>query len=337
MYNFDSVNLTNPGSDTLSLTMQIGDEYFNSNPVTDSSWDKKAARFLNNGIPRNPTALESVEIDSNQPIEHTYSVYPWKDNTHNQIQPYQLVFITKYLDPEYQMVNMAPIYWLNIQMQDQYNKFYRNFGQVDPNKDFFKQSLEKFGETGLDIYRMHPFINVLKNDELKKFVDLAYTDNFLYLTKQGILSKWNFSGAVISKQQSTAPNDYLDFPQSVESVNVVGVVIGQEARVYNIWGPVQAGHKLFLVLTRKKLSNNKYGAFQWISWFSKGKYPNFFYEDDSGRKQRAFVQYVGLCTRNIEGEPTERQIQGALGGYNVMEDAYETTGTLPCITVQIGI
>lgn len=335
MYNFGNVGLNDPSS-VLSLSMEVGDEYFSGNPSSDLNWDKKAAKFLNYGVPKNPLDIRSTEFDSNQPIEHTYSVYPWKDNTHNQIQPYQLVFVSKYLDPEYQLVNMAPIYRLNIAMNEQYNKCYRNFGFNKTENKQFIDALNEYGETALTNYKSYPY-NDIESEPLSTFYNQAVSENYMFLTKQGILSKWNFIGAVISKQQSTAPNDNLDFPQHTESINVVGVVIGQEARVYNIWGNVKPGDKLFLVLTKKKTADGTFGAFQWKPYFCKRDYPNFDYEDDAGMKQRAYVQYVGLCTRNMEGEPSEIQKERAIGSYNILSEAYESYGSLPCITVQIGI
>jgi len=331
MYNFSGIGINDPGSDSISLGMRIGDEYFGGNPASDKNWAAAASRFMNNGIPRDPLSLNSVEYDSNQPISHTFTIYPWKDNTHNQIQTYQLVFVSKFMDSEYNLHNMAPIYRLNMEMREHYSKFNIKFGNVGANVDQFKTDLEKFGETGLDIYRSYPF----NNDDLEKlstFYRNSESENYTYLTKQGILSKWNFSGSVLSKQQSGAPNDNMDFPQTTESLNVVGVVVGGECRVYNIWGAVTAGDKLYLIL-----SKHRNGQFYWFSWFSNKSYPNFTYKDASNRTQRAFVQYVGLCTRNMEGAPSERQIATALGETNSMEDAYETYGTLPCITVQIGI
>ena len=197
--------------------------------------------------------------------------------------------------------------------------------------------MKLYGETGLDIYKRHPFVDD-SIEKMKKFDEMASMERFVYLTKRGIMSKWNFSGAVASKQQSMAPNDDMDMLRRVESVNVVGVNIAGESRIHNLWGDVKPGHQLYLVLSRKRLNDGKYGQFQWFSWFGKrGDRPNFTYVDERKQKQDAFVVYIGLCTRASDGAPTKKQIAGALGHYNNLEEAYETYGTLPCIMVQIEI
>lgn len=321
--------------------MTVNDEYFDGgNPLTNPGWEDAFGAFANYGIPRDPMRLEDVEFDSNQPITHTYTVFPWKDNTHKQIQEYMLTFVTRYMDPEYHMVNMSTIYRFNIEMTEQWIHF-TNPRSTILRKTEFEQGLQRYGEQGLEMYRTHPFVDSTV-EEMKSFYDVAHEEQFVYLTKQGILSKWNFCGAVASKQQSSAPNDDMDFPDTTESVNVIGVNIAGESRIHNLWGDVKPGDKLFLVLTRKKLRNGNYGPFQWISWYGKGgDRPSFFYTDERDQEQKAYVLYIGLCTRvtNDSGgsPPSEKQIASALGHYNVIQDAYESYASLPCIVVQIGI
>ena len=115
MNEYGGIVLHDPSRE-LTPNMTVNDEFFSGNPLTDAGWADSFGQFANYGIPRKPTAMEAVEFDSNQPISQTYTVYPWKDNTHNQIQEYMLVFVSRYMDVDYQMVNMSPVYRLNIEL-----------------------------------------------------------------------------------------------------------------------------------------------------------------------------------------------------------------------------
>lgn len=326
MFNdFAGTVIYNPGSE-ISRDMTVP----NVSPYTEYFKGFEGWGNLNNGQLSNPTTMESVEMDSNVPISHTYSVIPWVDNTHRQLQPYMLVFATHYVNSKYQqLVNMAPIYKLNIEMQQHYYKYKNN---LNPPEEMttFQTYLKEYGEQGLEI-NLKP-----ETPKITQFQQMAKSGDFMYLTKYGIMNKWNFLGVVSSKQESCAPNDELDYPEMIDSISSVGVVVGQTARVSNIWGQVKVGEKLFLVLTRKKDAKGNPAAFFLMPWKSWGDYPRFEYKDESGRMVRAGYYYIGQCTKNRENIPNQTFIDCALGSGTILtQDAYENYGALPCIEVQL--
>ena len=122
------------------------------------------------------------------------------------------------------------------------------------------------------------------------------------------------------------------------------ISLGERARVGNIWGTrqhVKPGAKLFLILKRVEQADGSYGHFQWIPYASCTRdYPPkhlMTYRDESGRTCRSFVQYVGVCSENMEREPARGQIEMAMGMMGGAQQAYDAFGALPSITVQIGI
>lgn len=278
---------------------------------------------------------ESPDFPTNTTISYSYAIYPWADKTHEYIQPGMLTFVSKHLNQKYKLYNMAPIWKINIESR---MHFHRANDQYIPQNNAelteFKKMLKTHGEDAL-------FLRNTDSQDLKAFRNLAVKAEYRYLTKFGILSHWNFCGAVLSKGESTGPATFLDMHQDTDQMFVVGCALGERARVANIWGRVQAGSKLFLILRRVRTLKQENGEFQFVAYASRERdYPPSHlttYMDDSGRRCRAFVLCIGTCTESFEREPSSSQIELNAGHFGTVQQAYESYGTAPHIIVQLGI
>lgn len=320
--------LPQPGYDSINGNIAMPSTGLPLN-AADSGWVQSAAAYTNYGLPADYS--EVPQFQANVSITYSYSVYPWHDKTHQYIQQGMLVFVSKHVNQKFKLYNMAPVWKLNIEARTHYytaNNEFENVGDAEMAQ--FKELLKKHGEAGIH------------HD--KKFLALARKPEYRYLTKYGILSHWNFVGSVLSKGESQAPNAYLDMHSDTDIVYVVGCVLGERARVGNIWGSrntVKPGTKLFLILRRVPQADGTFGQFQWEPYASCTRdippRSATHYRDESGRSCRGFVLYVGVCTENMERDPANGQIDMAMGLFGGVQQAYEAFGTLPSIQVQLGI
>jgi hypothetical protein len=324
-YDWDPMsNPTGPVSDAGVVSLD-------NNPMNSARWVQQAARFTNFGLA--PQESTVPEFQSNQSIVYTRTIYPWiNDNTHLQMQEGMLVFVASYNDPKCKIYCSAPIYKLNILMEDQFNE------QTIPGSEspFYTNTLRNEGEQRIRAKRE------LQNYGINKDADYSFEeyakDENCYMTKLGIQGRWMFDGAVVTKSESTGPFVEADHHESTDMVTSMGVIVCQQARVHNIWGKVRPGHRLYLILTRKRLASGGYGTFWYKPWFSnKNEYPSEFYLDDAGNMCTPTVYYIGLCTEVKERDPTEDMMHAAIGLYRSTQDAYRAYGSLPCIQIQIRV
>jgi len=313
--------------------------------ATAPGWIQSAASYTNYGQPADYSVVP--QFLANVSITYSYSIYPWQDRTHEYIQQGMLAFVTRHINQKFKLYCMAPIWKINIEAKTHYvmaNNQYENVGNAELAE--FQGLLAQHGESVLGDYHSALRRGTLDDNlrTIKRFYDLAQKPEYRYLTKFGILSHWNFVGSVLSKGESTGPATYLDMHSDTDIVYVVGCVLGERARVGNIWGGrsvVHPGTRLFLILKRVELANGKYGEFQWVPYASRTReYPPRHmtnYRDESGRTCSAFVLYVGVCTESMEKDPSSGQIEMATGLIGGVQQAYEAHGSLPSIQVQIGI
>lgn len=334
-----SAPVPTPGYDQVSQSLALLPDNLGA-PLdpTGGDWVARAASYTNYGEPADYEEVGNYQ--ANASITHAYSIHPWMDKTHEYIQQGMLVFLSRYTNHKFKLYNMAPVWKLNIEQRLHYFKSENPYeAGGDPEMEEFKGYLERFGEHGLECYHQNPE----GNSELKRFHMMALKPEYRYLTKFGILQNWNFIGSCQSKGESQAPNAYLDMHSDTDICYVVGCIVGERARVGNIWGTrqhVKPGAKLFLILTRVR-TREGYGHFQWVPYATCTRdYPPkhlLSYQDKSGKMCRAFVLYVGVCSENLEKEPAHGQIEMAMGILGGVEQAYEAFGSLPSITIQIGI
>lgn len=284
---------------------------------------------------------EKPQYTTNTSIVYSYTIYPWKDRTHEYIQPGMCVFISKHINSKHRVYNMAPIFKLNIEQRLHHHKATNPHQNTDPEIQTLRNLVEAHGE---DILDNHKNLNVTRDPTVGQMVRLASQEKCRYLTKFGILLGWNFIGSCLSKGESTGPAVFLDRHQHTDMVYVVGCVLGERARVGNIWGSrstVHPGTKLFLILRRVLKADESYGEYQWVPYATDSRdYPPkalTVYRDTSGKLCRAFVLYVGVCTENFSKDPAIGQIERAIGLSGSVQQAYEAHGSLPEIEIRIGI
>ena len=293
------------------------------------------ARFGNRGIaPSGDVGPISPEHASDAPIVYSYTILPWFDNTHLMINEGMLVFLTRYCDRG--IYNMAPLFRLNMELRKLYQQYEINGGNNEYNG-----YLRDHGEFGLEAYCRSGKANETKKEELRKFRSATLTDDFWFLTRWGILQRWNFGGVCQTKGESTGAGVYMDDHDKSDMVCSVSVNIGARAKVSNVWGNVQEGDKLYLILTRVKRANGKYGEFQWKPVYcKKSSFPSirkYRYMDEGGRICEPFVQYVGLADMIREKNPSEYALGRATGNFESLQSAYDFYGGLPKIQVELGI
>jgi len=341
MFDFGSVVSSGYNYNTNLSTMNMPisspmQSFVDGNPATVTNWESKIAKFTNNGL--HPTSTASPEYTGDNSIVYTYTIYPWEDGTHRQIQEYMLVFIGNNLDREYKLYNMAPIYKLNILMREKFEEYKNPRSRSDKAAEL-RGLLEIRGERGVKLAQYQTGNNEEIAPNSKQLRDLVDSSEFAYVTRHGILKNWNFCGAVVSKGEATGAFSYIDHLDDSQMTSVVGVVVGQRARVSNIWGKVAPGDRLYLILHRKDTDS----PFQWVPYKTRGAYPkddgevSLSYKDESGVECRCFIQYIGMCTENKERDCTNYQKDCVLGRYGNAQKAYESYGNLGCIQVQIGV
>ena len=293
---------------------------FDPNPTQSNSSILNGAPGFSNQPPSGNTGAIAPEYASDAPIVYDYTICPWMDNTHNMIQPNMLVFLCRHYDSG--MYNMLPLYRLNAHLREWWNN-------KDDGSDFIRELQQR------------PEFRVFEDKDTK--TDCLKEEN-LHFTKYGILSRWNFGGVCQTKGESTGAGTFMDDHEYGELISSVSVNIGARARVMNVWGEVEQGDKLFLILTRERTSDGKFGAFQWIPAFShKGSAPRiskYRYQDLNLNWCDPFVQYVGIADMIREKRnpsPIACAIAAGISSGASPEQSYQYSGNLPCFQVQLGI
>lgn len=290
------------------------------------------ARFGNRGIaPNGDVGPISPEFASDAPIVYSYTILPWIDNTHLMINEGMLIFMTRYCDRK--IYNAAPIFRLNMELRNLYQ-------QYDLNRSTdYDGFLSAHGEFGLEAYSRNPSLRA--NDELKKFRSESLKDDFWFLTRWGILQRWNFGGVCQTKGESTGAGAYMDNHEASDMMCSMSLNVGARARVANVWGRLEEGDKLYLILTRVRQSNGKYGEFQWIPVHcKKSSFPSlrkYRYRDEGNRICEPFIQYVGIVDVIREKNPSEYAKDRAIGRFGSLQIAYDCYGGLPFVQVELGI
>jgi len=331
-----------PGSDSVRGLSYISGIGLDASGM-ESNWKSQVENMF--GVSREAPAVSiTPEREANKSIVYGHTIVPWLDGTHRFIQPGMLVFNSRYVDPRYKLTNTAPIFKVNMELRKCSNNFYfpNPDKPVTQDANRFRQLLQKHGEIGMEWYfnyeqgRFNTFKTSPDFDECRDLYQLALKPEFSGLTKWGILKRWNFTGVVLSKGESTGAGVYLDHHDASDTTYVAGIVHGEAARTLDVWGGLKAGHHCFLILTRV----GKH--FEWKPYASSSReYPPkhlIYYKDDCEIPCRAHVLYVGLCTEKREHEPSRAQVEGALGYIDFdVEKAYKLNGSLPQVVVQLGI
>ena len=289
----------------------------------------------------------------NAPIVYSYTIFPWKDKTHEWIQENMYVFIQRHIEKKYRVVNMAPVWRLNVEFRQAWGAFsndYENAGNQE--RDEFQRYMAEFGEEIL--LSLH---NAIKKDgkmpdnvkqDLKRYYELAQKKDYMYLTKFGILHNWFPIGTVLSKMESTGAGSWQDMHTNTDILYNVGVVVGQVARINNYWGgksTVKQGTRLYWILHRVMSYDREGrpvpGQYELLPWASaKETQPPqrlLQHTDESGRIVRRHAIYVGQVWENRQKEPSQAAIDESCGLIGNAESAYRANGAMPWIRVLLGI
>lgn len=286
-------------------------------------------------IPPPESTTETPEFEDNPSIVTKFTIYPWSDGTHEKIQPGMLLFISRFTHQKFKRVNnMAPLWKLNIDAREQ---FFKARNRLDP----FKTMLEGAGGGDMALEDYHQAQKegrlTAEHRALKGYYDAAQKGENRYLSRHGILSHWNFVGSCLSKGESTGAFSYMDMHDATDTMWIVGVTMGRRADISNIWGRLHEGDHLFLILRRVKDKEH----FQFIPWIGRERtYPPLSlrtYMDASGRSCPAYILYVGLVVASRHAPPSQSQMDVACGLIGSVQQAYEAYGTLPSITVELGV
>lgn len=292
------------------------------------------------GVPTPPPESSGTTyFPANTPIMYSYTMMPWLDGTERHIKEYMLVFNHAGVDHRRGITNVVPIFKLNALLRLGGDRFKAAKQNGNGKATEFQGYMDAMGESILDSY--HHALNYdvrvaesMRNayPNLASYYAMAKQDEFVYLTKFGITLNWRFSGAVVSKGESTGPDSYSDVETSTEAIFTVGVALAKRACVHNLWeGKMDAGTRLFLILNR-----NEKGIYQYVPYSTKTReYPS--YNMRFNGSEDAHIICVGFVR-----EPPATKIDSdssaiAAGLTTDQKAAYMRTAMLPTMWIEINV
>jgi hypothetical protein len=291
--------------------------------------------YQNMGVPTPPPENSGTTyFQANTPIMYSYIMNPWSDGTERHVKEYMIVFNHVNVDQRRGMTTVVPIFKLNELLRLGANKFKVS---NSPAKQEFQGYMNTMGRDILDNYHyaLRHDVKVSKLMEaqytdLAKYYRMAKEDEFVYLTRFGITLNWRFSGAVVSKGESTSLDNYSDVESSTEAIFTVGVSLAKRACVHNFWeGKVDAGTRLFLILKFNKST----GAYQYVPYATKiREYPPYDEKDPSPH-----IISVGFVREPPAAKTDSDSSVIACGLAGDHKSAYMRTGMLPTMWIEINV
>lgn len=181
---------------------------------------------------------------------------------------------------------------------------------------------------------------------LRELCELAMEGNFRYaVCPQLILGQYSFSGAIQNVSRGTSMEG-INNPNRRDDVLITNVVVAKKAEVHNVFQPpheVDSGSKLFFILTRKRLADNRVGSFVCIPTACKhNDQPTFAhrqYRDNSGCLCTGLVRAIGYVQLPGNRYPNAARQQAASGVRPPPNFEYpkQATAILPKIQIQIDV
>lgn len=311
--------------------------------------------FLRSGQP--PSMHGHVTFMSNDFIQYQYTISPWDNGHHLQIEQGMLCFLAKEMDTKNSMYFMAALPMLNYLCKQNYAEYQAMVAEGYQEALEFQTLLETYGERSLEQHhwaratgRIEQWkknldgYNTISKD-LDKLLRLAQKSPYRYLTRFGILQYWNFGGCVQNHNRAASLQE-LDRTDYTEKIVTINLVLGKKARTSNIWGELKntkLGSKQFLILRRKRLSDGSFGAFE-IRPYScvKRSYPpasECSYVDDSGQMVKGYTWSIGTVIEQSDREPMPSAVElasgiGLQGNPKLAHDAH---ARLPFMYLALGI
>jgi hypothetical protein len=303
-----------------------------------------------------PNVVVNATEVSNDTISYSYVVLPWEDSSETRIVKKMLVFINRHQDKVVNAVHMASLAKMNVMMREMYDMFQRNASTEfsDPNSLQFQQLLQTYGERGLNrfqsaLMKYNHNLSLVERDLGEDFADLkimyrlANESISCYMTKVGILNRWNYVGGVISMSHVASRRD-IDFYQMTEHTLNVGVAFGKEITLSAIWRRLENGDRLFLILKPVTSHNNSKRPFQFVPYACKdGGYPpirELQYRDYNGQWTMAYVLNIGKVNgaRPLQGQDNDEHARTQASGLNAtLEQAFAAKEVLEDFTAELGV
>lgn len=334
MFSAQNIRLNVPGS-----TVVLGLEPM---PAMSHGVANQAMRYPS---PGDSSVNGTTYFRANTPVMYSYIMMPWTDGTERRVKEYMLVFGSNHVDSRRGLTTVVPIFKLNAILREKGQAFRNDLARGSAKHAQFNGYMGAMGEAILDSYthalRNYPIVATemeRQNPDLKKYHSMAQEDQFVYLTRFGITSKWRFLGAVVSKGESTSADAYSDVESTTEAIFTVGVSVAKRACVHNLWeGNPQAGTRLFFILSRDEAS----GVYQYVPYATRlEEYPPLHLRnnvDAAGKFTHAYIECVGFVRESPGGKTDKDSSIVACGLAKDQEAAYMRTPMLPTMWIEIGV
>ncbi len=166
-------------------------------------------------------------------------------------------------------------------------------------------------------------------------------NGYIYLTKAGIMTVWNFLGALQNTEDDVGEhyNPQRIFAQA-------NVVIQKRARIYNRWNnELKQGQRLYMILKRRIKNDGSYAEFQLIPWTNingdiKGEphREDLVYYDLNGQMQFGKSFFVGTVYESLLETRLSIKREQSLGINGIsLENAHEAKGGLDHIIITLTV
>lgn len=297
------------------------------------------------GGDRNPgMEYGSVRRRQNTYIVYSYPLMPYGDGSEERMMEGMIVFNARYIDSVHGLHAIVTLSKLNNIMRDANETYQQYLREQDPEALAFQRYLKTIGEPALEEYHRTRQSDIAG---IVDFYNMATKDIYCYQTKFGILQRWNYLGVVLSKQEASSLMS-IDMTASSEHVHVIGVVVGERARTFNIWGTSKetiVGSKTWLILRRARLRKDEAGGrgqFQIVPYASRVRdsIPHAVIHYHGGKDEaliRGHAWMIGTVSEGTNVNAIGAARQNALGIFTSEQGAYEATVSLPYFYLQLGI
>lgn len=296
----------------------------------------------------------TTNFQSNQGVHKSYTAMPWNDNTEQMIQEGMCIFASRHNDRG-GLTNMVPIFKLNMLLKERHATFQQRVRNGISEETKFQDFVNAHGDGVLFAYHRLWKTNrkaALGMETNYPGIGEAYksskNEKCAYASAFGIMQRWNFLGIVISKQDSTGEDNYIDVSANKQTMSSIGMSVGLRAKAFNIWpdsaGTMRVNSKLFFILRRKDGKFQEAFQFETCSCFNRD-YPqsgDVCYVTKPGADAPSYdfgiVIPVGTVTETTSYRAdSERQIVATGEAAVNMYDAQNATAALPEIIIQLRI
>lgn len=306
----------------------------------------------------------TTTFPANNSINYSYVLEPWSDNSDERVTPGMCLFVTRTINSK-KLTNAIPIFKLNEMLRLRHMLFMERVQSGSADETSFNNFINTHGEAILREYD-----NYVRNERTRNTAEalaaaypaivdpktkdvsvpsledayrLAQLEPCIYESLFGILSRWNFLGACVSKGDASGSGEYLDTHAYRQRIGNAGVTVALKATVANIWPDhsveLQPGSKCFFVIRRH---NGEQGAYFQVEsqathtreYCQSG---DVYYKVANKAFERGFVVLAGTVTERGARANREKQlIAMGIGSRNMIE-AENASATLPQLVLQVRV